>query len=119
MAYSLSWSSELHRAAGEGDAVELQKLLEEGHDPDERSSLGCWLRGAYQSSRTPLHLAAKGDHLTCIRLLLRYGGTPMLRTMMATHRSTTSARYTVLVQTKEGECGSVPSACWGLEQTLG
>ena len=76
MAYSLSWSSELHRAAGEGDAVELQRLLEEGHDPDARGSLGCWLRGAYQSGRTPLHLAAKGDHLTCIRLLLRYGGDP-------------------------------------------
>jgi len=76
MAYSLSWSSELHRAAGEGDAVELQRLLEEGRDPDARGSLGCWLRGAYQSSRTPLHLAAKGDHLTCIRLLLRYGGDP-------------------------------------------
>lgn len=80
MAGQISWSSELHQAASEGDAATLQTLLQQGHPPDTPGGQICWLRGASEfNTRTPLHYAARGGHLQCLRLLLRYGADPNVR----------------------------------------
>lgn len=74
------WSSQLHQAASEGDHVLLQCLLEQGHPPNSVGGSKCWLRGASEiNTRTPLHYSAKGGHLLCVRLLLRYGADPNAR----------------------------------------
>ena len=74
---SMQWSSQLHRAASEGDHTSLQRLLEDGHSPGTVGGAICWLRGASEIiTRTPLHYSAKGGHLQCVRLLLRYGANP-------------------------------------------
>lgn len=71
------WSHQLHQAASEGNAEQLQQLLKEGCNPNNKGGVYCWLRGAYQHpTRTPLHYAAKEGHLECIRLLLMYGSNP-------------------------------------------
>ena len=74
--FSPGWSSELHQAASEGRAGDLQRLLQAGHSPMARGGVGWWVRGAYQGHRTPLHYAAKQGHLSCIRLLLCHGADP-------------------------------------------
>ncbi len=76
-AHRSQWSSVLHWAAAEGAAEDLEKLLREGHTPNQPGNCSSWIRGAYQpENRTPLHHAAKLGHLECIRLLLWYGGDP-------------------------------------------
>ncbi len=74
------WSSELHRAASDGDTAALQSLLQQGHPPDTAGGQMCWLRGASEfNTRTSLHYSARGGHLHCIRLLLRHGANPNSR----------------------------------------
>ena len=76
----MDWSSELHRAASDGDTATLQNLLQQGHPPDTVGGQMCWLRGASEfNARTPLHYSAKGGHLASTRLLLRYGANPNSR----------------------------------------
>ncbi len=73
----LQWTHSLHEAAANGDTPTLTHLLEEGHSPETRGGQECWLRGATSyRTRTPLHYSAKGGHLECIRVLLKYGADP-------------------------------------------
>ena len=56
------WSS-LHFAAAKGDAKEVEKLLSQGADIEEKNEHG----------RTPLYVAAKRGRLEVIKLLLKKG----------------------------------------------
>lgn len=54
---------QLHDAAGSGDIEESKRLLKEGHQPNEFDDIG----------KTPLHYAAKGQHLELMKLLIDSG----------------------------------------------
>lgn len=70
----------LHQAASEGDNDRLQQLLQDGHSPNVKGGTTCWIRGASEFyTRTPLHYAAKGAHLLCVRMLLKHGADPNSR----------------------------------------
>lgn len=74
---AMQWSQELHEAASKGDTGTLQQCLEQGNSPNAIGGQVCWVRGASEiNTRTPLHYSAKGGHLHCVRLLLRYGADP-------------------------------------------
>jgi ankyrin repeat protein len=53
----------LHRAAANGDAVQIKALLAEGADPNARDAAG----------RTPLHVAAFGSRYDAVRALVAGG----------------------------------------------
>ena len=77
---SYYWSHQLHQAASENSRDNLHQLLQQGHSPNIKGGVQCWLRGACSSqTRTPLHCAAKEGHLDSIRLLLIYGADPNAR----------------------------------------
>ncbi len=61
--------SDIHKAAFEGDADCVKKLLEQGVDPNAKDVYG----------RTPLHLAVHAGHRGVVKLLLDYGADPDAR----------------------------------------
>jgi ankyrin repeat protein len=60
----ISRYSGLHKAASEGDLVEVTKLLSDGADPNARDGFG----------RTPAHIAAFGSRYDVLRTLVARGG---------------------------------------------
>lgn len=61
-------NSRLSAAAKEGDAEAVESLLSNGAKPDAVNDEGI--------GETPLHLAAKGNHVACIRELIQRSANP-------------------------------------------
>jgi len=59
----------IHKAASNGDDIELEELLEEGEDVNARGA----------GDRVPLHRAVGAGHLKCARLLLDAKANPCVK----------------------------------------